>query len=212
MAQTSGFAVGTLAIGGVLVWSGLKGASILTTIQELVQGKKPTGSNIHQIGVPVGSAAAAAGAAGSPVGSAAAAAGAAIGAAGLGLTILNIAASYKGRSYTFGGGHSSFCPPGGMDCSGYVSCVLHRAGVLNGSPLATDGLASWGVSVPLDQRAPGDVIVWNGGPGGGHCGIIIDSKTMWNNPCTACGGVQIQTYNPSHGSRLMASAVIRRAK
>lgn len=123
--------------------------------------------------------------------------------------IVSTAATYKGRSYVFGGGHSSFCPKGGLDCSGYVSCVLHRVGLLNGHPLNTNGLAKWGASVPFANRQPGDILVWLGGPGGGHTGIVIDASTMWHNPCTGCGGVQIGKYGKTRTGR---TTIVRRAK
>ncbi|MGH2866769.1 MAG: hypothetical protein ACRDNK_04255 [Solirubrobacteraceae bacterium] len=45
-------AVGTVAAGSVLVWSGLKGASILATLQSVIQGKKPSGANVHSVATP----------------------------------------------------------------------------------------------------------------------------------------------------------------
>lgn len=39
--------------------------------------------------------------------------------------------SVMGVGYVYGGGHSSFNPNGGLDCSGFVSGVLHSAGYLN---------------------------------------------------------------------------------
>jgi cell wall-associated NlpC family hydrolase len=39
--------------------------------------------------------------------------------------------SVMGTEYVWGGGHSSFNPNGGLDCSGFVSGVLHSAGYLN---------------------------------------------------------------------------------
>lgn len=55
MAGTSAVAVGATAAGAILVWSGLKGASVLKTVQQVVQGQKPTGENAYPIGTPVGS-------------------------------------------------------------------------------------------------------------------------------------------------------------
>jgi cell wall-associated NlpC family hydrolase len=195
MAQgVSGVAVGVLAAGSVLIWAGVRGTSVLKATQDLVQGKSPAHEpQTTPIGLPADTTSSEL-----KVGSAS------------GSQIVQIAASMKGQPYCFGGGHSSFCASC-SDCSGYVSCVLHKAGVLNGSPLDTGGLASWGKSVAFADRQPGDVVVWNGGPGGGHCGIVIDATTMWNSPCTGCGGVQIGTYNPAHGSRPVSSAVFRRA-
>ena len=52
----------------------------------------------------------------------------------------------KKQKYLWGGGHGSFSDPNGYDCSGLVSSVLHYAGILNGSPMTTVGLNSWGKS------------------------------------------------------------------
>lgn len=191
----SGVAVGVLAAGSILVWAGVRGTSVLASIQDLVQGKSPA----HEpqslgINLPADST-------GSELKAGSAS----------GSQIVQIAASMKGAPYCLGGGHGGFCPGGCTDCSGYVSCVLHKAGALEGSPLDTGGLSGWGKNIALADRAAGDVIVWNGGPGGGHTGIIIDATTMWNNPCSVCGGVQINTYYPAHGSRPASAAVIRRA-
>jgi hypothetical protein len=51
---TSALAVGTVAAGGLLVYSGLTGESILRTVQELIQGKKPSGAPDNPIDVPAG--------------------------------------------------------------------------------------------------------------------------------------------------------------
>lgn len=188
----SAVAVGAVAGGVILVWSGLKGASVLSSVQSILQGKQPTGENVHGISHEVGEL--------SPLTG---------GGSASGSKIVDIAASFKGKTYCFGGGHGSLCGGSCWDCSGYVSCVLSKAGVLTGRPLATGGLATWGKGVPYVQRQPGDVIVWNGGTGGGHTGIIIDGSHMWNNPCTGCGGVQISRY--PYGNRTAAAAVVRRA-
>jgi hypothetical protein len=45
--------------------------------------------------------------------------------------------------YLWGGGHQSWTSPGGYDCSGSVSYVLHAAGLLD-SPLVSGDLANWG--------------------------------------------------------------------
>jgi cell wall-associated NlpC family hydrolase len=47
--------------------------------------------------------------------------------------------SVMGTQYVYGGGHASFNPNGGLDCSGFVSGVLHSAGYL-GSPQTTSTL------------------------------------------------------------------------
>lgn len=84
MAQVSGIAVAAVGAGLVFLWSGLKGASILTTIQEVIQGKKPSGTQANPIGTPTGG------------GSGAGALGAAAGALGPGKTVC--ASMYGGPS------------------------------------------------------------------------------------------------------------------
>ena len=50
------------------------------------------------------------------------------------------------RTYIWGGGHHSF-KARGYDCSGAVSFVLHKAGLLS-TPLVSGQLASWGTYGP----------------------------------------------------------------
>lgn len=171
----SGIAVAVLATGGILVWSGINNQDLLTSFRALAMGKPiPSGTQVKSATKPLP------GLNGNiPKGS--------------GSAIVNIAATYKGHPYVFGGGHGTVCPSGGMDCSGYVSCVLNKVGVMKGT-LNTDGFARWGAKIPFNERQPGDILVWTGGPGVGHMGIAIDDKTMWHNPCTGCGGVQIANY------------------
>jgi cell wall-associated NlpC family hydrolase len=47
--------------------------------------------------------------------------------------------SVMGTQYVYGGGHASFNPNGGLDCSGFVSGVLHAAGYLS-APQTTSTL------------------------------------------------------------------------
>lgn len=184
----TGLAAGT--IGLVFLWGAVKGESISGVIRELISGKTPTGTNEKPINLSVADL------------GATTATGAATGA------ILSIAASYKGEPYQFGGGHGSTPAAKGSptDCSGYVSQVLNAIGAMHGT-MTTSGLAKIGVGVPYAQRQPGDIIVWENGATG-HCGIIIDQSHFWNNPCTACGGVQISSY--PYASRPASAAIIRR--
>lgn len=179
----SGVALGTLAIGGVLVWSGLKGASALATVQDAIQGRKPAGANIHPVSVP--QAATGGGSAGSG-GSIPTLSGPIIGIAE------QVANSPAGKSrYCWGGGHSgSPCSAKCFDCSGYVSCVLNQAGKLKGSMVAA-AFMSWSgaVTIPYAQRQAGDLYVSSS-----HIGIIADSTQMLNAACTACGPVKLSNY------------------
>lgn len=196
----SGISVGVIGAGLLLLWSGLKGASVAATVQDLIKGQKPAGQNVK----PIESAAAAA-AVNAPFG------GLVPGSASA-TRILQLAAARRGQCYGFGSGHSGNpCSSRCTDCSSYVSCILSQATgkTIN---MATGGLAGIGKGVPYNQRQPGDIIVWNGGTGGGHTGIIatVSGKggTMWNNACTGCGGVKLSSY--PYGARTAAAAVVRR--
>lgn len=191
----SGVGLAVVIAGAILVWSGVQNKELIPMLRELAEGKKPTPGPQTQTSVP-----------GSGMGGI----GYAVpdGGTGGNQRIVAIAASFKGRSYVFGGGHGKVCPSGGMDCSGYASCVLNKAGVMKGT-LTTTGFAKWGVGVPFNRRQPGDLVVWVGGPAGGHMGIVRDNNTMWHNPCTGCGGVQIGRYGATRTGR---QTIVRRAK
>ncbi|MBG0819140.1 NlpC/P60 family protein [Planomonospora sp. ID82291] len=197
MAEISGPGLAIAAAGGVLIWSGIQNRTLVESLRSLALGQpvKAGPQNVAQVGASI-------------AGGAAAGAGAAVAGSARGGSIVALAATYKGTPYVFGGGHGSKPCARAMDCSGYVSCVLSRLGLLRGGPLTTEGLARWGVGVPFAQRAPGDVLVWRGGPGGGHTGIVINGTTMWHNPCTGCGGVQIGRYGTTRSGR---PTLVRRA-
>ena len=203
-AGVSGIAVGAIGAGLLLMWSGLKGASIAATVTDLIKGKKPAGTNIKPIesaAVPV---------AGGTTTGEGHVGGLAPGPASTS-RILQLAAAKKGQCYGFGAGHGNPCGSKCTDCSSYVSCVLSQA-TGRKIDMTTVGLAGIGTAVPYSLRQPGDVIVWNGGVGGGHTGIIasVDAKggTMWNNRCTGCGGVALSRF--PYAPRTAAAAVVRR--
>lgn len=170
MARTdiSAVTVGTIAAGAVLVWSGVKGASVLTTVQELVQGKKPSGRNMYPIDVavtaPAGDGGAITPGPSGPVGAA----------------IVAQAMKHRGKHpYRYGAGHGSFtassCAAGApLDCSAWCSCVLRELGLLD-RPLNTIGFLGWSgaVTVPWEQRAAGDLIIWPQ-----HMGIAVSPEQM----------------------------------
>jgi cell wall-associated NlpC family hydrolase len=187
----SGVGLAVIAGGAVLVWSGIQNRGLVESFRYLAQGK-PIPAGVQKVTtVPA---------------SFTGAGGALSGSGNSG--IVSIAATYKGHPYIYSGGHKTVCPSGGMDCSGFVSCVLNKAGLLKGT-LNTDSFARWGVGVPFAQRQSGDLVIWKGGPGGGHMGIVIDATTMWHNPCTGCGGVQIGRYGSTRTGR---QTIVRRAK
>jgi cell wall-associated NlpC family hydrolase len=196
----SGIGVTAATVGGIFLWSGIKGASVTDTIRELITGQQPTGNKVNPIDAKVTTQA--------PTTNFTTA----LGEGKYASQILQVCPEHKGDPYCFGGGHSRApCASRCKDCSGTVSCVLNQVGILSGS-LATGGFAKYGSGVSYGQRSPGDLIVWNGGPGGGHIGIIVTASgnggTMWNNQCSGCGGFKISKY--PYGSRSAASAIVRR--
>jgi hypothetical protein len=48
----NGVAVATLAVGSVLMWSGITGTSVLASIQDIIQGRKPRSQQTHGIFQP----------------------------------------------------------------------------------------------------------------------------------------------------------------
>lgn len=191
----SGVAVAVVSAGALLLWSGIQNRNVFEALREIIKGEKPTPGEQKRTAPPTHTGGGSVPTTGS-------------GGGGGNQNIVNIAASFKGRPYVFGGGHGKVCPSGGMDCSGYASCVLNKAGVMKGT-LTTDGFARWGIGIPFADRKPGDIVVWRGGSGGGHMGIIIDDKTMWHSPCTGCGGVQKASYGPTRDGRV---SNVRRAR
>lgn len=190
----SGTAVTIAAVGALLIWSGINNTSIAKSLLEIISGNAPSKGEQKRSAPPSNTGGGYVPSTGSSGGG--------------NQNIVNIAASYKGHPYVFGGGHGKVCPSGGMDCSGYVSCVLNKAGVMKGT-LTTEGFARWGIGVDFADRKPGDLVIWRGGAGNGHMGIIIDDKTMWHSPCTGCGGVQKASYGSSRTGR---PTIVRRAR
>jgi hypothetical protein len=111
----------------------------------------------------------------------------------------------KKQPYLWGGGHGGFNDPRGYDCSGFVSSVLHAAGILKGSPLTTVGLNSWG------KRGEGRIMtVWvkeTGNARASHTFITFKvggktrfaeaggankSRTGWHSPRSTAG------FTPRH--------------
>jgi cell wall-associated NlpC family hydrolase len=190
----SGIAVAILSAGALFIWSGINNQDMLTSLRYLAMGKPIPAGEQHRRGArPTPEPLTPEGKPGGYQGN---------------QNIVSIAASMKGTPYLFGGGHGKVCPDGPMDCSGFVSCVLNKAGVMTGT-LTTDGFKSWGQKVDFNDRAPGDIVVWVGGAGGGHMGIIADKDTMWHNPCTGCGGVQKASYG---AYRDLRPTIVRRAR
>lgn len=156
--------------GALVLWSGLKGASIGGGVRSLLGGKAPSGANVNP--VQGGSGASGAGVAG--------ASDSAI--AGDAMRYLN-----SGSVYKWGG-----ATPAGWDCSGFVNWVVgHDLGMaIPGSPSGaytghgpvTMQWAAFGTSVPRSQVQAGDLIVWPLV----HMGIAVSNTQMIN--CPGPGG------------------------
>jgi hypothetical protein len=89
----------------------------------------------------------------------------------------NMADSLIGKPYVSGGGHGSWAPQNGYDCSGFVSAVLGSAGVV-ASPQTTQTLPSQ----PGLAAGPGQYVTiydrdTSADPGQDH--VIIDINGTW---------------------------------
>lgn len=165
----SGLGVGLMAGGGLVAWSAFNNAGIVESLRALAKGEAPPKHpKAGFVGVQV--AAALAGGVGGAV------AGAATGNA-----IADQAMTHRGKhpyqSPASGGGHGSWsnCAAGrGIDCSMFASCALHELKLLD-RPLNTIGFLAWkgAVTVPWEQRAAGDLIIWSH-----HMGIALSPSQM----------------------------------
>jgi cell wall-associated NlpC family hydrolase len=166
--KLNGLAVGAVAVGGLIAWSGITNNSIAVTLKGLSGGKLPAAGPAANLGFSV---------LGSGPGSTAGAGGS----TSTGSAIANDALKYVGHGYVWGGPSNV---NGGWDCSSFVSWVLgHDLGMTipGGSWAAETGsgrshgpdVASyvlWGgaKSVSRANVSAGDLICW---PPNTHIGI-----------------------------------------
>lgn len=122
------------------------------------------------------------------------ASGMAAGTAGVATGVTAMLATAKaliGTQYTWGGGHSGWDPVAtlkkiGVDCSGFVSQVLHAGGVSLPGPLTTSGLAS-ALKPGVGKQG---VTVWDKTSGGSHeQHTIIQIAGKWFESGGVSGGV-----------------------
>jgi peptidoglycan DL-endopeptidase CwlO len=173
-AGVSGLAVGLIAAGGLLVYSGIRGVSVTDALRSaLTTGTLPAG----QTGPSGGSSAA-----GSTPG-------ATPSAYTLGASNNAIAADalkYEGKvGYRWGG-----ADPSGWDCSGFVTWVLHHdlgySLPSNVHTVCTQFYAwSGAYKVSADQVQAGDLVVWPS-----HMGIAVSPTQM------------ISAENPTRGTKV----------
>lgn len=160
----NGVALSSVAIGSILLWSGIKGWNVTRTFGEIITGKVPAGSDVNVLT-------------------------AANSASAIGFTnsaIANDALKYAGHAYTYGGapgkdGQSNW------DCSSFVNWVIGHDmhGSIPGYPSGSyDGTVhgpptgSWGIwpglaHIKLTDLTAGDLIVWTG-----HMGICVGANQM----------------------------------
>jgi cell wall-associated NlpC family hydrolase len=164
-----GVAVGTVVAGGVLVWSGLKGASVLASLQSIIQGHKPTGENTHPIGTPT------AGGSSTP-----GVPGAAVSGTALQNAVVAFAQAQIGIQYQFGGGNGEKPTAGtnsagngrpGWDCSGLTMAAWY-VGSNHAVKLAHYVPLQYAACKKIDKASlqPGDIVFFDAL---GHCGLFI---------------------------------------
>ena len=165
----NGVALSSVAIGSVLLWSGVKGWNLSRTIGEIVTGNVPKGSDVNVLTAP-----------NSPNSPSSAATG--FTSSG----IANDALQYQGHAYSFGGapGKNGANP---WDCSSFVNWVCgHDLGkpIPGYGPGQYDGsvhgppTGSWAVwpglqHVNANAIQAGDIVVW-----AGHMGIVLGPNQM----------------------------------
>lgn len=177
-----GVAVGTVAAGGVLIWSGVKGASVLASLQSLIQGKKPTGSNVYPIGTP-----AAGGGGSSPTGTP----GAAVTGTALQNAVVAFAQAQVGIQYQFAGGNGTGPTVGtnsvgngkpGWDCSGLTQAAWY-VGSNHNVKLAHYVPLQYAACKKIDKASlqPADIVFFDAL---GHCGLYIGNDQFIEAPHT----------------------------
>lgn len=180
----NGVGVGVAAAGLVIAWAGIRNVSPVAAFKDLAMGQAPTPNPRppwQDVAMDIESLT---GHDTNPL----------LSGPGSSVVLMaqQVARSPAGRAnYCWGGGHTANpCGARCFDCSGYVSCVLNRMGLLKGS-MTTLGFLAWrgATTVGWEQRMPGDIIV-----DARHMGIAVDNQNMINAACTACGPVRISKY------------------
>lgn len=163
----NGVALTSVCAGSLLVWSGIKGWSILQTAGEIITGKVPTGTEVNTL---------------TAANTGSTAGGSITTSSGL----ANDALGYQGHKYVYGGA------PGkngqnGWDCSSFMNWVIghdagraipgYGAGKYDGSSHGPP-TGSWGIwpglqHISASDVQAGDLIVWTG-----HMGMAISNGMM----------------------------------
>lgn len=167
--SVNGKALTAATIGGLLVWSGVKGFSVLGTLNDILSGNMPSQAELYPLGSSTGDTSGEASAGRAP--------------------LAETAVQYVGHPYRFGGapGINAQNP---WDCSSMVNYVVgvklgraipgYKAGTYKGTSHgpSTPQWAVWnGYATKVDRARiqSGDIIVWVGA-GYGHMGIAVDNE------------------------------------
>lgn len=181
----NGMAIAATASGALLIWSGLKGRSVTTSLKSLISGQAPSGVVAHGISLVDYT--------GTDSGSTVTSSGNPVSDSG----IANDALSFRGAGYVWGGAPGR--GRGNWDCSSFVNWVVghdlkmaipgYKAGSYTGSVHGPTTL-QWrffGHPVKRADVQAGDIVVWLT-----HMGIAIGSNSM------------ISAENPSQGTQVAA--------
>lgn len=111
--------------------------------------------------------------------------------------VVSIALQYLGVPYVWGGAS----PSTGFDCSGFVMYVFAQVGV--SLPHHAASIYSYGVPVPRESLAPGDLVFFSGL---GHMGIYIGGNQFVHAPHTG-DVVKISSMDERWGSYVGARRI-----
>jgi cell wall-associated NlpC family hydrolase len=177
----SGIAVAVAAVGGFLVYAGIKDIDLVTGLREIVGGKAPTGRpQARSAAFDAGKGVA------GIVGNVA---------AGTGGSLVTSARAKLGKPYVFGA-----TGPNAYDCSGLVIACLRDIGYNGGKVprFTTHTFAAWARSkgwIKVDERSitAGDIVLKSG-----HMGIAISNAEMIHSPHTGTVVKVGKIYTPRY--------------
>lgn len=178
----SGTAVAATAAGALLIWSGLKGASVSQALRSVLSGKKPSAANVNPIsgaaepGIPGGL-----GSLGS----------------GSGASIAADALQYQGAGYVWGGAPAN--GSGNWDCSSFCNWVIgHDEG------LAIPGYGAGKYNGSVHGPTTLVWLAWAGCTTVGHDGAVAQAGDLaiWQTHMGICTGPNemISAQNPQSGT------------
>jgi cell wall-associated NlpC family hydrolase len=105
-------------------------------------------------------------------------------------SLVGTALSLRGSPYRAGG-----TDPRGFDCSGFVSYVFARHGVL--VPRTVVEQFAWGQHVPADAIAPGDLVFFDTSGGASHVGLAIGGDEFVHAP-NSRGEVRVERMSSAY--------------